>query len=127
MTTTSAQLKRIINRANAGELQSFVNETGYYFDPQYCEVDRVIASTDCPGDIEPWQTSMFQPEATFYHSLTAHGEHKSIDDSHHNEPPVESGIDHVMYLVKWCGRPYRECTWELDTFIDSIAKQAIEE
>lgn len=40
---------------------------------------------------------------------------------------ADRGADCVDYYVKWCGLPYAECTWEVDTLIEKWFKTKIEQ
>lgn len=63
-----------------------------YFNPEYVEVDRVI-SCDKSGCV--------------------HRKAKSVEDLEAMvEGDSQGSQDEVLYLVKWRGLPYNDCTWE---------------
>lgn len=77
-----------------------------YFDPDYVEVQRIIACD---------RVDVLHAAATTLHEL------QQIVD---NEPAPQEGEDELHYMVKWNGLPYNECTWEKWSDIKQDAVQA---
>lgn len=108
--THQAAIKRFLTREAQGKLEygsgfgGDAEEDGEYFDPQFAEVDRVLAvETDEEGDDGKAEA---EAEEGQWQAVVEGGETTK------GKKAEGKGKKTRKFLVKWCGLPYHEVTWE---------------